>query len=117
MITYLYWGCALFVAGAVLYYMFKAGYKNKSSFIVTGLILLTAWASYTFYLQQIFVKRWGGVMSITVPSGQQYMGMTWKEDNLWLETYDPKKNQCRFAEYSRGDLLQGRVIIKNCNPR
>jgi hypothetical protein len=35
---------------------------------------------------------------------------------LWIENYDPANNTCEFREYSRGDLLEGRVIIKNCNP-
>jgi hypothetical protein len=37
---------------------------------------------------------------------------TWKDDNLWIENYDPKTNNCLFSEYSRGNLLQGRIIIK-----
>jgi hypothetical protein len=33
-----------------------------------------------------------------------------------VENYDPATNTCEFREYSKGNLLQGRVIIKNCNP-
>jgi hypothetical protein len=55
-------------------------------------------------------------MSIAVPEGHQHMGVTWKDDHLWVENYDPVNNVCEFREYSRGDLLQGRVILKNCNP-
>ncbi|CAH0992792.1 hypothetical protein SIN8267_02929 [Sinobacterium norvegicum] len=117
MITYLYWGCTLFVVITIFTVMFRAGHSTKWATIIAGTLLFVSWSTYHFYLQQIFVKRWGGVMTISVPEGHQYMGMTWKEDNLWLETYNPEKNQCRFAEYSRGDLLQGRVIVKDCNPR
>jgi len=62
------------------------------------------------------VKRWGGVMAISVPDGQHHIAATWKDDNLWVENYDPKSNTCIFSEYSRGNLLQGRVLIKDCNP-
>jgi len=72
--------------------------------------------AHRFYVQQIFVKRWGGVMTIAVPDGQQRLDATWKGDNLWVENYDPQTNQRVFTEYSRGNLLQGRVGIKNCNP-
>ena len=69
-----------------------------------------------FRLEPVLVKRWGGVMSISVPEGQHHLGVTWKDDNLWIENFDPGSNTCEFREYSRGDVLQGRVIIKNCNP-
>jgi hypothetical protein len=55
-------------------------------------------------------------MTIKVPVGQYHIATTWKEDNLWVENYDPETNSCVFSEYSKGNLLQGRVTIKNCNP-
>ena len=66
--------------------------------------------------QQVFVKRWGGVMTISVPEGQHHIAATWKEDHLWIENYEPETNTCYFREYSKGSLLQGKVTIKNCNP-
>jgi len=44
------------------------------------------------------------------------MGATWKDENLWIENYNPETNTCNFSEYSKGNLLQGSVTIKNCNP-
>jgi len=55
-------------------------------------------------------------MTIEVPAGQQHIAATWKDDNLWVENYDPKANVCHFNEYSKGNLLQGKVTIKNCFP-
>ncbi len=55
-------------------------------------------------------------MTLSVPEGQLHLGATWKDDNLWIENYDPKTNICHFREYSKGNLLQGKVTIKNCNP-
>jgi len=55
-------------------------------------------------------------MTISVPDGQRHIAVTWKDDNLWVENYDPATNTCIFTEYSRGNLLQGKVTLKNCNP-
>ena len=44
------------------------------------------------------------------------VGATWKDDHLWVENYEPETNTCHFNEYSKGNLLQGRVTIKNCSP-
>jgi hypothetical protein len=55
-------------------------------------------------------------MSLSVPKGQIHISATWKGDNLWIENYDPETDKCIFSEYSKGNLLEGRVIIKNCNP-
>ncbi len=55
-------------------------------------------------------------MSLSVPKGQLHIAATWKDDNLWVENFDPATNTCHFNEYSKGNLLQGKVTIKNCNP-
>lgn len=116
MITYLYW---IFLVILALLALYGIGLKLKqwpAALITTTVILIAGWASYTFYLEQVFVKRWGGKMSITVPEGQHHMGATWKDDHLWIENYDPKTNICTFTEYARGNVLEGKVLIKNCNP-
>lgn len=116
MITYFYWftifaliGVAIFVAGT------KFG-NWRVAVILAIAILLVGWGTYYFRLQQVFVKRYGGVMSLVVPEGQHHLGATWKDDNLWIENFDPSTNTCIFSEYSKGNLLQGKVTIKNCNP-
>ena len=88
----------------------------KAAIAGTAVVLAIGWMAYFFYYQNIFVKRYGGVMNITVPTGQHHISATWKDDNLWVENFDPATNDCIFSEYSRGNLLQGRVIIKQCNP-
>ena len=116
MITYLYW---LLVLALMLGSIFALGYKMdkwKVAGITAAVIFIIGDAAYYFHFQQVFVKRYGGVMSITVPKGQRHIVTTWKDDNLWVENYDPQTNNCYFTEYSRGDLLQGKVTLKNCNP-
>ena len=116
MITYLYWIGVGAIALAVLYLLGLRVGRWKNAFILSAVIVLVAWIAYFFYFQQLFVKRYGGVMSITVPEGQQHIAVTWKDDNLWVQNYDPETNECIFTEYSKGNLLEGRVIIRNCNP-
>ena len=116
MITYLYWAVVMsFALGALWVVAARLG-KPFPGLVVAVLILLAGWLAYTFHLENVFVKRWGGVMSLTVPPGQHHLGATWKEDHLWVESFDPSTNTCEFREYSKGNLLQGRVLIKNCNP-
>ena len=116
MITYLYWILIIGITVA-LTYVFAARMKSwRTAMTLAGATLFIGWAAYFFYFQQVFVKRWGGVMNISVPEGQRHISATWKDDNLWVENYDPATNTCIFAEYSKGNLLEGRVKIKNCNP-
>ena len=116
MITYLYWAVVFALVFGVVY-LFGSRLGNwKGALISAGVILLVGWAAYFFHFQQMFVKRWGGVMTISVPDGELHITATWKDENLWIENYDPEKNHCIFREYSKGNLLQGKVVIKNCNP-
>jgi hypothetical protein len=116
MITYLYWALVIGMTIAIIVVLGARMDNLKAALVGAAALLFIGWAAYYFYLQQVFVKRWGGIMTITVPQGQYHVATTWKDDNLWIENYDPKTNNCVFSEYSRGNLLQGRVIIKNCNP-
>jgi len=80
MVTYIYWALVL---GMMLAVVFVAGFKLNN--LVLGLvgalvILAIGWAAYYFHFEQVFVKRWGGVMTITVPAGEHHIAATWKED-------------------------------------
>lgn len=116
MITYFYWAL---VAALVVSVLLLLGYRLqewKIAAIAAAVVLAVGLGAYYFYFEQVFVKRYGGVMAVTVPEGQLHLAATWKDDNLWIENYDPQTNTCYFREYSRGNLLQGQVTIKNCNP-
>lgn len=116
MVTYLYWTAIFAIVSAVFFGIGIKGKNWKVGSIVAVLIFLVGWGVYYFRLQQTFVKHYGGVMSIRVPEGQHHLGATWKDDHLWIENYDPKTNTCIFSEYSKGNMLQGKVTIKDCNP-
>ena len=116
MVTYLYWGLAFALVGLAIFFIGVKMGRWVAASVVVSVILTVAFFAYYFHFQQVFVKHWGGVMSLKVPAGQHHMGATWKDDHLWIENYDPDSNTCIFTEYSKGNLLQGRVTIKNCNP-
>ncbi len=116
MITYAYWFLVIALIAAVVFFVGFRMDAWKAVFVVSAVILLTGWGAYYFHFEQIFVKKWGGVMSVSVPDGQRHINATWKDENLWIENYDPETNTCHFSEYSKGNLLQGNVQIKNCNP-
>jgi hypothetical protein len=116
MITYLYW---LLVGALVFLALFGIGARLgrwKPALISAVIVLAAGSGLYYFWLEQMFVKRWGGTMSITIPDDQRHIHATWKQDNLWIQNYDPKTNTCIFSEYSRGNVLEGRVKLKNCDP-
>ncbi|VAX09733.1 hypothetical protein MNBD_GAMMA25-1244 [hydrothermal vent metagenome] len=115
MITYFYWAMVIILAMTVLFFLGRAD-QWKKGLIGSLIIFVIGWGTYFFHFQQVFVKHYGGVMSITVPDGQVHLAATWKDDNLWIENYEPATNTCHFNEYSRGNMLQGKVTIKNCNP-
>jgi hypothetical protein len=116
MVTYLYWFIVIALMSGVLYLVGVKLDQWKGAAIGSFIVFIVGMGAYYFHFQQIFVKRYGGVMSIAVPDGQLHITATWKDDNLWIENYDPKTNTCYFTEYSRGNLLEGKVVIKQCNP-
>ena len=49
--------------------------------------------------------------------GQTWNGMCAECHSTRLQkNYDPATNTCHFNEYAKGNILEGRVTIKNCNP-
>jgi len=116
MVTYIYWTAIFVLALGSLYGLGVKAAKWKIAIALALVIIAIGWSTYYFRLQQVFVKRYGGVMAIVVPDGYHHLGATWKDDNMWIENYDPKTNSCIFSEYSKGNMLQGKVTIKNCNP-
>ncbi len=116
MVTYLYWLTVVLLVLLALGFIGAKLEAWKAAITVAASIAVLGWGAYVFHFQQIFVKRYGGVMTIRVPEGQRHIHATWKDDNLWVENYDPKTNTCHFTEYSKGNVLQGKVTIKDCDP-
>lgn len=116
MITYAYWTLIVALMLGTLWLLGIRQQSWRSGLAAAIAVLGLGSGAYFFHYQQIFVKNWGGVMTIKTPPGYYHIGTTWKDDNLWVETFNPSDNSCHFNEYSRGDLLQGEVVVRNCNP-
>ncbi len=116
MLTSIYW-LIVFTIILALFYLFAVRLsKLKPALVITFALAVLSYSFYYFYFEQLLVKRYGGSMVITNPEGQHHLGVTWKDDHLWIESYDPIKNECIFREYSRGSMLEGEVRLRNCNP-
>jgi hypothetical protein len=104
----------LFVACAAGF----AGYKIKKSigFIAVLVVLGLGYIMHVSYFENMFAKRFGGVLNVSTPAGHYHLVSTWKDDNLWQESFDPKTNSCVFREWSRSGVLEGEVRTANCNP-
>ncbi|GLR64639.1 hypothetical protein [Marinospirillum insulare] len=116
MLTTFYWITSFTIIFAIFYLIAIRFSKPKPALVVTLVLALGSYSFYYFYLEQLLVKRYGGSMVIQIPDGQHHLGVTWKDDHLWIENYDPIKNECIFREYSRGSVLEGQVKLRNCNP-
>lgn len=116
MLTHLYWLCVVIVVFGSFYLVAVRLGQVKAALVVAVVLGVISHSFYYFYLEQLLVKRYGGTMSLTQPAGTYHMGMTWKDDHLWIQSYDPRTNECLFREYSRGSVLQGEVRVRQCNP-
>ncbi|WP_178006190.1 hypothetical protein [Marinospirillum perlucidum] len=116
MLTNLYWLVVVALLLGIFYLISVRLGRVRVALVVALVLGVLSHSFYYFYLEQLLVKRYGGSMSLQVPEGQYHLGVTWKGDNLWIQNYDPDNNNCIFREFSRGSMLEGQVVIKNCNP-
>lgn len=116
MLSNIYWVVILAIIFTVFYLVAVRFSMPKIAFVTAAALGFASHSFYYFYLEQILVKHYGGSMIIQIPDGQHHLGVTWKDDHLWIENYDPIKNECIFREYSRGSVLEGQVKLRNCNP-
>lgn len=107
--------CFALIAAAIYSYRKVVSKSFLHSFIAALLLSAISFIAFEFHFEQKFVKSYGGSMSIENTEGFQHLGSTWKGDHLWIERYDPSTNTCIFSEYSKGSILEGKVVIKNCN--
>lgn len=76
---------------------------------VVGLVGLTG-------CEQYVAKKFGGTAELKIPEGSRLVSVTWKLDNIWYLVYFEETNTCYFNESTNMGVLEGSVVIKNCNP-
>ena len=79
-------------------------------------ILIVAAALALAGCDQYVTRTFGGETTLAIPSGTQLVSMTWKGTDLWYLYFDPKTNRCVFQESSAVGMMEGSVVIQNCNP-
>jgi hypothetical protein len=87
--------------------------KAVGSVLLVGVV---GWSFWEFYLGNTVARRFGGTLTVELPTNAQFLGATWKEDSLWVTYYEPQAKRCVFKEFSRMGLVEGDVVIPNCNP-
>lgn len=94
------------------------GFKVKK---VVGVVAFTAilgmgYVMHVSYFENMFAKRFGGVLNVETPENMLFITASWKDDQLWILNYDPKTDKCIYREKSKVGALEGEVRISNCNP-
>ena len=110
MITYLYWAAVFSLIAAVLFGFIIKAKKWKFGLAVSVLILMIAWGAYAFHFQQIFVKRYGGVMAIQVPDGQRHISATWKDENCGLKNTIQKTIPVFSANTPKANFFKAKLL-------
>ena len=80
-------------------------------------ILLIGCASFVFNscTKNQRARAWGGEMTITVPTGQKLVNVTWKENDVWILTRpmraDESPETYSFYEKSKWGLMEGEIKL------
>lgn len=121
MAIYVYFIALLVVMGLVGFVVFQ--YAGGSQLTRLGkafgsalLVGVVGWSFWQFYLGNTVARRFGGTLTVELPTNAQFLGATWKEDSLWVSYFEPQAKRCVFKEFSRMGLVEGDVVIPNCNP-
>ena len=82
----------------------------KTAVIIAAAVLALAGCD------QYVTRTFGGETKIHIPIGTQLVSMTWKGTDLWYLYYNPETNRCVFQESSTVGVMEGKVVVENCNP-
>lgn len=76
--------------------------------ILIGIGLLTAFSC----TDNSRARNWGGTEEIQLKENHTLLGVTWKENNMWILTKDTVTDINYFKEKSNWGTLEGTIIIK-----
>lgn len=96
------------------------GIGTKKRLILAAGISATVWivfiSIWSLGLENYLARRFGGTLTVDLPTNAQFLNATWKEDSLWVTYFESGNNRCVFKEFSRYGIMEGDVVIKSCNP-
>lgn len=79
----------------------------KKLLLITGLLFLI-----TACTENQRVRNFGGTESVKLKDNEVLQNMTWKKDDMWIQTKDTITGICYFRESSSWGVWEGEVIIQ-----
>ena len=110
------WFCGML---AIMAGIVKMGWNkaNKGKwFIAAAIVGVVMTSSYYTLLENMFARKFGGTLDVSIPANEYLLGVSWKGEDSWILTYDPVSKNCYYREESKFSTLEGKVRINNCKP-
>jgi len=82
---------------------------KKRKLILSTIILLSVFISCTDNQK---ARQFGGTEVIKLLPNEEFVNITWKENNLWIIVKDKKTGKFYAREKSSFGVMQGRVVIE-----
>ena len=83
----------------------------KKQILKISFLLLTA-VALTSCTENSRAKNWGGTEEISLKENEVLVNMTWKGENLWVQTTDTTTGISYFREKSSWGWIEGEIVIK-----
>lgn len=90
----------------------RNGIKLTLALIIFVSFPYTTWYLYTHSIRGLSM---GGSVHITEPKGSVHIHTQWKSQSVWHEYYTPADNTCVLQEVSGYGVVEGSIIVDNCN--
>lgn len=94
--------------------------KTIITLTLLALVFVAGMLIFALTTENAIVKMFGGTQEITLDAGQKLVTMTWKKNDLWLQTRDMRPEEYaethRFSEQSSLGILEGTIIIHEVAP-
>jgi hypothetical protein len=90
--------------------------KKYGVVAIAVLIIVVVAAIFFRGCDQTITKKYGGSTSVELKQGERLEMVTWKEDQMWVQTRmrEPGESPInhKFREHSKYGMLEGEVTIK-----
>lgn len=57
-------------------------------------------------------RNWGGTETFKLEPNEEFVNITWKQDNLWIIVKDKNTGKFYAREKSSFGVMQGKVVIE-----
>lgn len=89
--------------GAGIYKLFKMKKLILLSLVVVALMSCT---------DNQRARSWGGTETVKLEPNEEFVNITWKQDNLWIIVKDKNTGKFYAREKSSFGMMQGKVVIE-----